>query len=198
MLDTPELVSSLSRVDSRDDDDPHVFLRSDAYYQLGVDLCQIATLEAALTAILDVPNCSFIFVAEVSITYMETRAADSLIEWASTLGQGKLKPSWRFPSPSQLQLALWKEKLQGPRTSARVSMRSPNSVARLLAVSSGTATIPLMTKVWSKSLFTACESTLGIVVYFPGAWDPVGFTDYTELPYFALGLGPRVLPLQAV
>lgn len=88
VLNTPELVSHLSSVAS-EDADSHVFLRSNAYYQVGIDLRHVAALEAALASIVDVPNCFFIFVAEVSITYMETSAADTLIQWASNIGQGE-------------------------------------------------------------------------------------------------------------
>lgn len=62
-------------------------LRSDRYFQIGVDLRDIAALETALSSILDVQDCHFLFIAEVSITYMDTSAADNLIRWAATLGQ---------------------------------------------------------------------------------------------------------------
>lgn len=96
VIDTPELLSHLSHV-TYGDVEPHVFLRSDAYYQVGVDLRQTAALEAALASILDVRACLFIFVAEVSITYMETSAADSLIQWASTVGQGETRTLFCSP-----------------------------------------------------------------------------------------------------
>lgn len=97
VLNTPELVSRLSRVAS-EDVDSHVLLRSDAYYQVGVDLRHTAALEAAMASIVDPSTCLFIFVAEVSITYMETSAADALIQWASTLGQGKTQDLSFSPS----------------------------------------------------------------------------------------------------
>ncbi|KAF3765927.1 hypothetical protein M406DRAFT_11295, partial [Cryphonectria parasitica EP155] len=88
VLNTPELMSHLSHVDAADAD-PHVFLRSDRYYQVGCDLRQTATLEATLGSLLNVRDCLFMFVAEVSITYMETDAADSVIQWAGSLGQAE-------------------------------------------------------------------------------------------------------------
>lgn len=88
VLNTPELASHLSCVAS-EDTDPHVLLRSDAYYQVGINLRHTAALQAALASIVDIPACLFIFVAEVSITYMETSSADALIQWASTIGQGE-------------------------------------------------------------------------------------------------------------
>jgi hypothetical protein len=42
-----------------------------------------------LASLVDIPNSEFLFVAEVSITYMETADADAVIGWASTLGQGR-------------------------------------------------------------------------------------------------------------
>lgn len=91
ILSTPELVSHLSQVEAGDSD-PHVLLRSDRYCQVGIDLRHPAALEAALASIVDLRDCHVLFVAEVSITYMETSAADLLIQWASTLGQGYLDP----------------------------------------------------------------------------------------------------------
>lgn len=87
VLSTPELESHLSHVRASDAD-AHIFLRSDRYYQVGCDLRQTAALGEALASIVDVRDCLFIFIAEVSITYMKTDAADSVIQWASTLGQG--------------------------------------------------------------------------------------------------------------
>lgn len=91
VLTTPDLVSPLSGLKTEDNDEtcPHVLLRSDRYYQVGCDLRRTAALEQALASIVHVKECLFLFVAEVSITYMETVYADSLIQWASTIGQCK-------------------------------------------------------------------------------------------------------------
>ncbi|KUI73627.1 tRNA wybutosine-synthesizing protein 4 [Cytospora mali] len=91
VLTTPVLVSPLSglKFDDNDETCPHVLLRSDRYFQVGCDLRRSAVLEQALASIVDVKECLFLFVAEVSITYMETEHADSLIKWASTLGQAE-------------------------------------------------------------------------------------------------------------
>ncbi|KAI1764359.1 LCM-domain-containing protein [Hypoxylon sp. FL1150] len=64
----------------------HVQLTSDQYVQIGCDLRRISDIEQALSAVIDAAQCEFMFVAEVSITYMETEGADSVIKWASTLG----------------------------------------------------------------------------------------------------------------
>lgn len=87
VLNTPELSAPLSHVDDAGARSPNVLLCSDRYIQIGVDLRDVAALEAALASVLDVKDCHFLFVAEVSITYMDTSAADSLVKWAATLGQ---------------------------------------------------------------------------------------------------------------
>ncbi|KAJ2901266.1 leucine carboxyl methyltransferase [Zalerion maritima] len=61
-------------------------LRSDQYVQLGCDLGDLASLEKALRSICDLSECSILFIAEVSITYMETNLADAVIGWASRVG----------------------------------------------------------------------------------------------------------------
>lgn len=86
VLKTPELMAGLSGVRT-ECTHPNVLLRSDRYTQIGVDLRDISALENALASVVDIQDCHFLFVAEVSITYMETTAADALIHWASSLGQ---------------------------------------------------------------------------------------------------------------
>ena len=67
-----------------------LLLRSDQYIQLGCDLRDLARLIRALNQVVDMENCSVLFTAEVSITYMNVEAADTLIEWAATLVDGML------------------------------------------------------------------------------------------------------------
>ncbi|CAJ2510687.1 Uu.00g063120.m01.CDS01 [Anthostomella pinea] len=86
--DTPELNSLLTGL--RDDvANKNVLLQSDQYFQVGCDLRDLAGIQKAMLTFLDTPACTFMFVAEVSITYMETEGADSVIRWASTLGQAE-------------------------------------------------------------------------------------------------------------
>lgn len=63
-----------------------VLLRSKQYVSLGCDLSDLHTLGAALEQEL-APNSHVLFMAEVSITYMHTEAADSLISFASKLAR---------------------------------------------------------------------------------------------------------------
>lgn len=53
------------------------------YLALGCDLADIERLEKILNDNIDIQSCSILCVAEVSITYMDIGAADSLIRWAS-------------------------------------------------------------------------------------------------------------------
>ena len=61
-------------------------LMSEKYTQVGCDLRDLTALEQALSSICNLKEGRFLFVAEVSITYMETHSADAVVEWASRLG----------------------------------------------------------------------------------------------------------------
>ncbi|KAJ0125523.1 leucine carboxyl methyltransferase [Diaporthe amygdali] len=90
ILATPELESRLSGVQAEQDEaHPNMLLRSDRYHLVGCDLRQSMALQQVLNLIVDPKECIFLFLAEVSITYMETDSADSLIQWASSLGQAE-------------------------------------------------------------------------------------------------------------
>ncbi|KAK0706605.1 hypothetical protein B0T26DRAFT_743819 [Lasiosphaeria miniovina] len=88
---TPELLAGLTGVRAQQQQrHPSVVFESDRYVQIGCDLRELATLQQALAAVLgDLAGCEFLFVAEVSITYMETAGADEVIRWASTLGDAE-------------------------------------------------------------------------------------------------------------
>src|SRR3569833_143785 len=60
-------------------DDAPLLLRSDKYCQVGCDLRLVQTLEKVLADIFPDLAVEFLFVAEVSITYMETADADNLL-----------------------------------------------------------------------------------------------------------------------
>ncbi|KAI1449421.1 LCM-domain-containing protein [Annulohypoxylon stygium] len=85
--ETPELNSLLTGLKTNVGN--HVQLQSDQYVEIGCDLRRISDIEQALSTVVDIADCEFMFVAEVSITYMETEGADAVIEWASTLGQAE-------------------------------------------------------------------------------------------------------------
>ncbi|KAI1300753.1 leucine carboxyl methyltransferase [Xylaria venustula] len=89
VLNTPELSSVFEPLDTKVDE--HVLLKSNMYSQIGCDLRNTAVLEKALSTCLDLnlSDCTFMFVAEVSITYMETLGADGVIKWAGSLSQAE-------------------------------------------------------------------------------------------------------------
>lgn len=84
---TEELVSVLTNL--KPDADGDVILQSDQYLQLGCDLRDLKRLESTLEKAVDINNCSVLFTAEVSITYMNVDAADALVRWASTLHEAQ-------------------------------------------------------------------------------------------------------------
>lgn len=57
-------------------------LRSEHYLAIGCDLADITRLDMLLTSEVQMSNCLVLCTAEVSITYMNTNAADALIRWA--------------------------------------------------------------------------------------------------------------------
>ncbi|GAW14790.1 hypothetical protein ANO14919_041930 [Xylariales sp. No.14919] len=89
VLNTPELSSVFEPFYTNAGE--HVLLKSDMYAQIGCDLRKTADIEKALSICLNLnpSDCIFMFVAEVSITYMETQGADGVIEWASSLSQAE-------------------------------------------------------------------------------------------------------------
>ncbi|KAI0205794.1 leucine carboxyl methyltransferase [Astrocystis sublimbata] len=84
---TPELSSVFAPLDTNAGE--HVLLKSDMYSQIGCDLRKTTDVEQALSTIINISECTFMFVAEVSITYMETEGADGVIKWASSLSQAE-------------------------------------------------------------------------------------------------------------
>jgi len=61
-----------------------VVLSSDQYLAVGCDLRELEDLERTLAHEVNIENCLVLFIAEVSITYMEVEAADALIKWAAS------------------------------------------------------------------------------------------------------------------
>jgi len=90
VLSTPELVGAFTGLKGQGETATPVVLHTDQYVQIGCDLRELTMFHRGLDAVLgpELAECEIIFVAEVSITYMETEGADGVIQWASTLGNG--------------------------------------------------------------------------------------------------------------
>ncbi len=91
VLGTPALLDMLAGVRHGEGLAKPMVLESEQYVQIGCDLRDLKTLQQGLTAAVgDLGECELIFVAEVSITYMEREGADEVVRWASTVGNGGL------------------------------------------------------------------------------------------------------------
>ncbi|KAG8419254.1 tRNA methyltransferase ppm2 [Metarhizium acridum] len=91
VLETPQLREILGEnfVVSQSNED-QILLQSDRYCQIGCDLREISRLRDSLETLSSLADCPVLFVAEVSITYMDTKFADALIQWSSSVGKGEL------------------------------------------------------------------------------------------------------------
>ncbi|KAJ0339833.1 hypothetical protein COL922a_004051 [Colletotrichum nupharicola] len=78
VLDTPELHALLGTWEVNDKSP--IVLQSQKYCQIACDLRQLSALENALSKLFDLSATEFLFVAEVSITYMDTEAEFCLLE----------------------------------------------------------------------------------------------------------------------
>lgn len=85
--ESPALLDLLTNVEDGPPDDP-LLLRSDSYLAVGCDLRELDVLRRVLAREIDLSDSVLIFVAEVSITYMDVDAADAVIEWASRFEEG--------------------------------------------------------------------------------------------------------------
>lgn len=87
ILETPQLLDLLGPpvIAKNEDITP---LRTKHYIALGCNLANTADLNSALMNEIDLTSCRVLCMAEISITYMDTAASDSLIRWAGLLPDG--------------------------------------------------------------------------------------------------------------
>jgi tRNA wybutosine-synthesizing protein 4 len=84
--ETPVLKELVNpKIDSTSD----FVIESEHYYGVGCDLRDLQILNLAVRSLRDLDEALILCVAEVSVTYMEPDAANSLIAWARTLSKGK-------------------------------------------------------------------------------------------------------------
>ena len=83
ILEQSAMKSLVGRIQSYGQDGSTIVMRSDHYVGVGCDLRDIPRLTKALEEELQIRSCLVLCTAEVSITYMEVKAADALITWAA-------------------------------------------------------------------------------------------------------------------
>jgi tRNA wybutosine-synthesizing protein 4 len=76
-------------VNPKVDSTSNFVIESEQYYGVGCDLRDLQSLDLAVRSLRDLDEALVLCVAEVSVTYMELEAANSLIAWATTLSEGK-------------------------------------------------------------------------------------------------------------
>ncbi|KAE8352640.1 tRNA wybutosine-synthesizing protein 4 [Aspergillus coremiiformis] len=70
-------------------DDSAVQIRSKQYLAIGCDLKNLTKLDTVLKADVLPSECSVLFLAEVSLTYMDVKSANAVVSWASKLSNGE-------------------------------------------------------------------------------------------------------------
>ncbi|KAE8149305.1 tRNA wybutosine-synthesizing protein 4 [Aspergillus avenaceus] len=68
-------------------DDSAVQIRSKHYLAIGCDLKNLTKLDTALKTEVLPAECSVLFLAEVSLTYMDVKSANEVVNWASQLSK---------------------------------------------------------------------------------------------------------------
>jgi len=87
---TPELRTVIGLGETINLPKDGVIIDGPNYKAVACDLEDMAGLDKVLTQTLDLKGDPVLFLAEVSITYMDALAAEKLVEWASTFNDGKL------------------------------------------------------------------------------------------------------------
>lgn len=94
---TEEITNLLEDVEFLADESP-VQIRSKQYIALGCDLKNLTKLEDVLKNEILPSDCSILCTAEVSLTYMDVKSADAVINFASKISNGKKTASNSFIS----------------------------------------------------------------------------------------------------
>lgn len=86
---TPAITGALEDVEFGSDEDA-IQIRSPRYLAVGCDLKNMKKLDDVLRAsVLPSDDCSVLFLAEVSLTYMDVKSANEVVTWASKLTSGE-------------------------------------------------------------------------------------------------------------
>lgn len=78
-------------------DESAVQIRSAQYLGIGCDLKNLKKLDDVLRTEVLPAECSVLFLAEVSLTYMDVKSANAVVEWASKLNNGTVTILCGFP-----------------------------------------------------------------------------------------------------
>ena len=86
---TQEITGILENVEFSSDQ-AAIQIRSSQYLAVGCDLKNLRKLDDVLrTSILPSNDCPVLFLAEVSLTYMDVQSANEVVKWASKLTNGE-------------------------------------------------------------------------------------------------------------
>jgi tRNA wybutosine-synthesizing protein 4 len=84
-----EITSVLEDAQFGEYEDP-IQIRSSRYIAVGCDMYNLNKLDEVLRAsVLPSTDCSVLFLAEVSLTYMDVKSAHNVVTWASKLTNGE-------------------------------------------------------------------------------------------------------------
>ncbi|KAI9694117.1 MAG: tRNA methyltransferase ppm2 [Bathelium mastoideum] len=112
ILNTDPLCEDLDGLDTHNPQDV-ILVRANRYIGLGCDLKQLDGLTKVLEEQVHIGDCAVLFLAEVSMTYMQPVDADSVIQWGSRFGDEQHLPSGPDHPFAQTMLRHF-EKLRSP------------------------------------------------------------------------------------
>ena len=100
IINTPELQELIDPLE-RQSSPGGWAICSENYVALGCDLGDISRLDELLAELIDRSRSLILCIAEVSMTYMDVKAADALIEWAAQYNNSMRDPPIRESSNSR-------------------------------------------------------------------------------------------------
>ncbi|XWX00997.1 hypothetical protein V2A60_009022 [Cordyceps javanica] len=184
VLETPQLQGLLGpSFEVSQSDEDLVLLRSKQYCQIGCDLRELDALRKVLESLADLSNCPILFVAEVSVTYMDTESADNLLKWASSVGKAEfclleqLLPYGRGHPFAQTMLKHF-EKLKTPPRSVAVYPTVSDQFKRFRSRGWSTVRIWDLWEAWSCDEFVKAEERVALDDVEP-------FDEWEEFMLFA-------------
>lgn len=83
-----DIIQHLEDVEFLPDDSP-IQIRSKNYLAIGCDLKNLEKLDEVLRRQILPQECSVLFLAEVSLTYMDVKSATAVLQWASKLSNSQ-------------------------------------------------------------------------------------------------------------